>query len=258
MMLWAITILTVLVAAYALLIVPTQWLRIERVRYPDAKLGIRILQISDIHVERTRISPGKLKRVIETLRPDYICVTGDYTEHAVHLPKVKRYAEAIGSAGIPVYAVLGNHDYRLESELPKLLNLLSAAGFKVLVNTSALVDGRFRFVGIDDYSTSRSRIDLAFEKVEPGMPAVVLTHDPNAVLIIQKPFNYLMAGHFHGMQFHIPPLFQFVNKGAMVAAGVYKGLHHTKYGPFYISKGIGQAGINARFMVRSEVTLHEL
>ncbi|WP_127530481.1 metallophosphoesterase [Paenibacillus kobensis] len=258
MILWGITILIVLIAAYVLLIVPTRWLRIEHVHYPEAKLGIRILQISDIHAERTRITPEKLVHVIETLRPDYICVTGDFTEKAVHLPKVKRYAEAIASAGIPVYAVLGNHDYRLESKLPQLMNLLTASGFKVLVNESVLVDGRMRFVGIDDHSSRRSNFEAAFAQVEPNMPTVVLTHDPTAVLIIQRPFHYFMAGHFHGMQVNIPPLFRFVNKGGLVEAGVYKGLHHTRNGPFYISAGIGQAGINARFLVRTEVTLHEL
>ncbi len=257
-MVWMIILLIVAVAAYVLLIVPTRWLRIEHVRYPEAKLGIRILQISDIHVERTRITPNKLKQVIDTLRPDYICVTGDFTEKLAYIPKVKRFAEALASSGIPVYAVLGNHDYRLKHNLPKLVNLLTSSGIRVLVNESVLVEGRFRFVGIDDYCTRRSRIGAAFQEVEPNMPTVILTHDPNVALVIRLPFTYLMAGHLHGMQFNIPPLFRFVNKGGLVGAGITKGLHHTRYGAFYISKGIGQSGINARFLVRSEVTLHEL
>ncbi|MNG32809.1 hypothetical protein D3C84_1189070 [compost metagenome] len=71
-------------------------------------------------------------------------------------------------------------------------------------------------------------------------------------------YHYLVAGHFHGMQFNVPFLFRYINKGRLAAAGIYKGLHRSKQGPYYISKGVGQAGPNARFLVRSEVTLHEL
>lgn len=247
------------IIAYLLLILPTQWLKIEHIREPSAGLGIRVLQLSDIHAERTRISPAKLRRLIETLKPDYVFVTGDFTERARHLPKVKRYAEAIGSAGVPVYAVLGNHDHRLKpAQLDSLVHLLERNHIRVLRNESVLAEGRMRFVGIDDYGSKKSRFDEAFAEVEPNMPVVVLTHDPNAVLHLRHPYRYLMAGHFHGMQFNIPPLFRFINKGKLASSGIYKGLHRMECGTFYISKGIGQAGPNARLFVRSEVTLHEL
>ena len=257
-MLYVLAILIVLIVIYIAFILPTQWLKIEHVRY-SSELGIRMLQISDIHAEKARITPAKLRRVIDQLKPDYIVVTGDFTQKAKHLPKVKRYAEAIGGAGIPTYAVLGNHDHRLDrNNVQRLVDLLDTSGIQVLQNKSVLIDSKFRLVGIDDYGSKKSKFKAAYQKVEPRMPVIVLTHDPNAVLELPYAYHYLVAGHFHGMQFHIPFLFRFINKGKLAAAGIYKGLHRSKQGAYYISKGIGQAGPNARFLVRSEVTLHEL
>ncbi|MBD3918489.1 metallophosphoesterase [Paenibacillus sp. PR3] len=242
-----------------MLIVPTQWLKLERVRVPSANLGIRVLQISDVHVEFTRISARRINRIIKQQQPDYICVTGDFTQKAKHLPKVKCYAEAIGEAGIPVYAVLGNHDYRLaEPERLRLISILEQAGFTVLLNDSVLIDGKFRLVGIDDYGSKKSDIEKALAKVEVEEPVVVITHDPNILLWMKPQFRYLMAGHFHGMQFNVPPLFRFINKGILAASGIIKGLHWYGGCPIYISRGMGQTSPNARLFINCEVTLHEL
>ncbi|MNO31139.1 putative metallophosphoesterase [compost metagenome] len=242
---------------YFLLIFPTQWLKVERVRC-SCGIGVRVLQISDLHVEKLRISPERLVRLIKKEAPDYIFLTGDFTQKSRHLSKVQRYAHAIVTPGIPVFAVLGNHDHRLNSyAFNQLIQILERAGIKVLINQSTLVD-HFQIVGIDDFGSKKSKVDTAFANIDPSKPTLVLTHNPNIVLSINRKYTYLMAGHFHGMQFNIPFLFRFIDKGKLAAEGIYKGLHSGTYGKFYISKGIGQAGINARFLIRSEVTLHEL
>jgi predicted MPP superfamily phosphohydrolase len=252
-----VAVILLIIAYYFFLILPTQWLKIERIHYPCG-LGIRVLQISDIHVEKLRISHKRLSRLIQEENPDYIFLTGDYTEKSRYLPKVARYAQAISSAQIPVFAVLGNHDHRLKPDmLNRLIRILEKEGIKVL-NNRVFIGETFQIVGIDDLSSKKSRIDKSFRNVDPRKPTIVITHDPNTVLHIKHDYTYLMAGHFHGMQFKIPFLYRFLNKGRLVDKGIIKGLHAGTSGTFYISKGIGQAGINARFLIRSEVTLHEL
>ncbi|AJS60656.1 metallophosphoesterase [Paenibacillus sp. IHBB 10380] len=250
-------ILFIAVVIYFLLIFPTQWLKVERVRY-SCGIGIRALQISDLHVEKLRISPERLTRLITKGAPDYIFLTGDFTQKSRHLSKVQRYANAIAKPGIPVVAVLGNHDHRLNfTAFNQLIHILESAGIQVLSNQSILVDN-FQIVGIDDLGSKKSKIDQAFANIDPSKPILVLTHNPNLVLSIKRKYTYLMAGHFHGMQFNVPFLFRFIDKGKLAADGIYKGMHSGTHGKFYISKGIGQTGINARFLIRSEVTLHEL
>ncbi|TJY40822.1 metallophosphoesterase [Cohnella pontilimi] len=240
-----------------LFIVPTQWLKVERIHYPCG-LGIRILQISDLHVERLRIGCGRLKRLIRQEKPDYIFLTGDFTRNSKYLSKVRQYAEAICSLGIPVFAVLGNHDYKLSAMgLQRLVQMLENAGVKVLRNESTET-ASVQIIGIDDFTSKKSKVDEAYRLVDSRKPSIVLTHTPELVLHMKRKYTYLMAGHLHGKQFNIPFFFRFVNKGVLAASGIYKGLHQGEYGPFYISAGIGQAGFNARLFIRSEVSIHYL
>jgi hypothetical protein len=242
---------------YLLLIVPTQWLKLRQIHHPCG-LGIRVLQISDLHMERLRIGRGRLQRLILKEKPDYIALTGDFTMRPRCVPKAGRYAEAICSAGIPVFAVLGNHDHRLpKADLNRLVQTLEHAGVKVLINESFETNG-IQWVGIDDYTSKKSNVRRAFRRANPRQPCLVLTHTPELVLHLNRKYTYLMAGHLHGKQFNLPYLFRIINKGKLAASGIYKGLHHGHDGPFYISAGIGQAGLNVRLLIRSEVTLHHL
>ncbi|WP_028611921.1 metallophosphoesterase [Paenibacillus harenae] len=243
------------VLVYILFILPTQWLKTERVCYP---IGIqkRILQISDLHTDRLRVSAMRIGEAIEDAKPDYIFLTGDFTYRANYLPRTNYYFKVIAGYGIPVYAVLGNHDYDLP-KLSQLLGLFKANGIRVLRNESLSLPD-FELVGIDDFGTGHSKVNRAFKGAGYKKPVVVMTHDPNVIPGITQSYDYLMAGHLHGKQLNVPFFFVFKPKGPLPAKGIYKGLHQGENGPFYISKGIGQAGFNARFMVRSEITIHDL
>ncbi|KRE51250.1 metallophosphoesterase [Paenibacillus sp. Soil522] len=250
-----LTIVASMLLLYIFFIFPTQWLKIERVRHP---IGIhkRILQISDLHVDMLRVSPQRIRQAIEANKPDYIFLTGDYTYKERYLPRAGHYFKIIANYGVPVFAVLGNHDYDLP-RLNRLLDLFQAYGIKVLLNESVSLPD-FQLVGIDNDSTGHSRTERSFEGVGNEKPVVVITHDPNVLLNIKRPYDYLMAGHLHGKQLNVPFFFALKPKGPLAAKGIYKGLHTEQNGAFYISKGIGQAGVNARFMVRSEITVHDL
>ncbi|MBH5317280.1 metallophosphoesterase [Paenibacillus sp. GSMTC-2017] len=255
---WYVILLIVVICSilwYFLFIFPTQWLKVETVHYPLG-IGARVLQISDLHVDMLRISSHRLAKTIDTIKPDYIFLTGDYTYKSSYLPKLERYLKAIASCGIPTYAVLGNHDHQVHS-LQRLIRLFNIYNISVLRNSS-LVFPTFELVGIDDYCTGHSRVQKAFRNVTGSKPVIVITHDPEVVLSINKQYNYLLAGHLHGKQMNVPLFFSIYPKGQLAASGIYKGLHVQPNNAFYISKGIGQAGVNARFMVRSEVTVHEL
>ncbi|MFD0961421.1 metallophosphoesterase [Paenibacillus chungangensis] len=244
-------------AIYLLLILPTQWVKVESVR-ANIGVGLRILQISDLHVDMLRVSPSALKRIIHDAKPDYILLTGDYTYREAYLPRLEQYVRMIASCGIPAYAVLGNHDYEFP-RVKRIIGLFRANGIPVLRNESIQLP-RFQLVGIDNSSTGHSRPTRAFKHVvrKNGKPVIVMTHDPNVILTMSEQFHYMMAGHFHGKQLNIPFFFKLKSKGPLPDRGIYKGVHQHALGKFYISKGIGQAGVNARFLVRSEVTIHDL
>ncbi len=241
---------------YMLFIVPTQWLKINRAKR-SLGIGIKVLQISDLHVDMLRISASKLKESIELHKPQYIFITGDFTSRPQALPKLDYYLHIISSCKIPVYAVLGNHDYRLP-DLAALLQLFDKHQICLLRNEHVVLE-HFVLVGIDDDCSRHSDWKQAFHNSDSANKRIlIITHDPNIFLSIQQPYDYAMAGHLHGKQFNLPFLFRLKPKGELAKRGIYRGMHKGEYGVFYISSGIGQAGINARFGVRSEITVHYL
>lgn len=256
-MVYAAVLTVLLVLFYSLFILPTQWLKIERVSH-DIGIKKRIMQISDLHMERNRVSSQKIINILEKEKPDYIFFTGDFLDLASSLPKIERYLEAIRQLDIPMYAVLGNHDYELKEKIDDLINIIKSKGITLLRNESVNL-GQFTLVGIDDFYTKNYDVKKAYEHVEPDSKVVIMTHDADVAEITQKyGFKYLMAGHLHGKQINIPYLFKLKPMGKLASLGIYKNLHHFPYGTLYISKGLGQSGINARLFVRSEVTIHQL
>lgn len=241
---------------YFAFILPTQWVRVARVR-ADVGIGRRVVQVSDLHVEKLRVSETRLRRLIERERPDYIFLTGDYTERRRHIPKVDRYLGELQKIGVPLYAVFGNHDYRLGEHVEELLDVFRRRGVPVLRNSSLEVDG-FTLTGVDDRATGLARPEAAFAGIDKTRKTIVLAHDPNTTLDIRHAYDYLMSGHFHGGQFRVPFVFRVRDKGPLPRRGIVKGLHRDANGRFYISQGIGQANLNARFLIRSELTVHDL
>src|SRR5690606_24722501 len=88
-----------------------------------------------------------------------------------------------------VYAVLGNHDHRPPVNTQALINDLSRAGVRVLVNSGATIHHRghrLRIAGVDDPHTGRDDLAAALAHVPTSSagerePLVLLAHSPDIV-----------------------------------------------------------------------------
>lgn len=226
--------------------------------------SLRILHISDMHIENISITPDQLFMNLKDEPIDLIALTGDYLDRKRSIPKLVPYLNALKKLKPTYgsYAVFGNHDYVLrDSNFTELKALLNDYGFKTMQNEHETieVDGKqLNIIGIDDFSTSRNNIAKSYEKVEKGYN-LVLTHDPNIVLTMaEHHFDYLLSGHFHGGQIHWPKPYHLAKMGKLVRMNMVKGLHYYDGRAFYISEGLGQTGINIRVGSRPEITYHEL
>jgi predicted MPP superfamily phosphohydrolase len=145
--------------------------------------------------------------------------------------------------------------------LQTLIETLEEYNCKVLQNESdmIMVQGKpVNIIGIDDFSTKRSNIEASYKGIKPGTN-LVLTHDPNIVLHMEKyHFDYLLAGHFHGGQICYPKAYHLVKMGKLARMNIIKGFHLQDGKPFYISEGLGQTSVNIRVGSRPEITFHEL
>lgn len=230
----------------------------------DSKNTFSILHLSDFHMENISLSSEDLAQKLENKRVDLIALTGDFLDRSKSIPKLIPYLKVLQKLNptYGIYAVLGNHDYVLKkSALEKLIAVLNQNNCHVLQNESRTISvngNNINIIGIDDYSTNRSDIALSYKNIQPGKN-IVLTHDPNIVLDMEQyPFDYLMAGHFHGGQICYPKAFHLVKMGRLPRKNIIKGLHRMHDAAFYISEGLGQTGVNIRIGSRPEIAFHKL
>ncbi|GAB7057015.1 MULTISPECIES: metallophosphoesterase [Paenibacillus] len=247
----------------------TKQVELTHIRLPENKNIsrneiLKVLHLSDLHMENISVSPDRLSDLLSGDQPDLIALTGDYLDKVKSIPKLSEYLKVLHKMKpkYGIYAVFGNHDYVLKHhDFDKLRKVLEDNGCQVLQNENDLlyVDGRpVHIIGIDDFSTERSNLDQSFRKVNQGF-RLVLTHDPNIVLIMEKyNFDYLLAGHFHGGQIWWPKPYHLIKMGRLVRMNMVKGLQRYRGKAFYISEGLGQTGLNIRVGSRPEITFHHL
>lgn len=225
---------------------------------------LKILHLSDLHLENISISPEQLYKSLQNQSIDIIALTGDFLDRKRSIPKLIPYLKVFNQLKPKhgTYAVFGNHDYFLRKpNFLKLKKVLEEHGCKTMQNENdaLIINGRrLNIIGIDDFSTNRSDIDKSYQELDEGYN-LVLTHDPNIVLNMKDfPFDYLLSGHFHGGQIHWPKPYHLFKMGKLVRMNMIKGLQSHDGKSFYISEGLGQTGINIRVGSRPEITIHHL
>ncbi|MFD1849316.1 metallophosphoesterase [Oceanobacillus bengalensis] len=239
-------------------------IKLDNAKSSSSSPSLRILQISDMHIENISITPERLYHELKDQRIDMIALTGDFLDRRRSIPRLAPYLEVFKKLE-PVYgsfAVFGNHDYVLKNDnFDQLKNLLEQYGIKTMQNehTCIEIDGRkINIIGIDDFSTKHSEIEKSYKGLEAGYN-LVLTHDPNIVLDMPNHhFDYLLAGHFHGGQIYWPKPYHLAKMGKLARMNIIKGLHYHHGRAYYISEGLGQTGVNIRVGSRPEITFHEI
>lgn len=239
-------------------------IKIETDPQPNNEPPIRILHISDMHIENISITPKQLLENLSYHSIDMIALTGDFLDRKRSIPKLIPYLQVFNQLN-PVYgtyAVFGNHDYVLKgSYFNQLKETLNKYGVKTLQNEHEIieVDGKIlNIIGIDDFSTKHSNLSQSYDGIAEGYN-LVLTHDPNVVLVMKDyHFDYLLSGHFHGGQIHWPKPYHLLKMGKLVRMNMVKGLHQYQGKSFYISEGLGQTGVNIRVGSRPEITIHNV
>ncbi|WML47827.1 metallophosphoesterase [Neobacillus sp. PS3-34] len=96
------------------------WIEVNSVklsfnRLPAAFSGIKIVQISDLHIGEFygKSNLVELVKKVNSLKPDILCFTGDLVEDSVDIlnecsPVLKQFRSNLLNL-----AILGNHDYRI-------------------------------------------------------------------------------------------------------------------------------------------------
>jgi uncharacterized protein len=232
---------------------------------PDRPL--RILQLTDIHVEHPTRREQDILAKAETLHPDLIVLTGDYVNpsyisDAQTLTETRQILSQL-HAPYGVYAVSGTVD------TPNIMAFLfdGLDNIRVLDNEIfplPLPGGTLYLAGVTNTWNTRwdgQTLESLTKTLPPAAYALLLYHTPDLVETASTSgIDLYLAGHTHGGQVRLPFY------GALVTFSEYgKKYEMGKYqvGPttLYVSRGIGMEGWFApriRFLCPPEMVLVEL
>lgn len=247
---------------------------------PSSFHGLRIVQLSDIHVGSFNYRYKILERAVQKvnqLQPDYIFITGDLVNNYAWelrgweavLKKLKAKKEK--------YAILGNHDYgdysTWESKQAKQDNFDGIKqfyydiGFKLLLNDAEIISEhgeQIAIIGVENWGNKPFKqygdLQKSIENVVTIPFKILLSHDPTHWREeVQGKTNIALtlSGHTHGMQAG----FQYKKRQWSPIKYKYKhwaGLYRIEDQYLYVNRGLGWLGFPGRLGMRPEITLLEL
>jgi len=176
---------------------------------PASLVGTKVVQLSDLHYDGLRLSEKMLADAIaisNEAEPDIVVLTGDYvTDDPSPINQlVLRLKYLQSRAG--VYAVLGNHDIERSHSRWEVTNAFTRIGIEVLWNQIAYPwGGGFPVVGLADYWSREFNPVAVMNQLDPTIPRLVLSHNPDTAAILQKwRVDLQLSGHTHGGQIVFP------------------------------------------------------
>ena len=220
---------------------------------------LRIMQLSDIHM---RDDPAQLASIVTQVRdagPHLIVIAGDtLNTRNETLDPLKELFSRLSELGIPMYAVLGNHDH-WSKDLPQLVELYARHGIKLIDNEHEVITGEFgsfTLVGAGDAYTDHAHLDQAL-KGAPGGFRFLLTHSPEILPQLEKAdIDYAVCGHTHGGQVAMPFIGAIYVPGQGLFPKYSRGRYQVGKAALYIDSGVGVTGMDLRFLVQSQIVLH--
>ncbi len=230
---------------------------------PEALRGLKIAQISDLHVGPT-IRDADMRGVVDIvnkLGADMVAVTGDLVDGTVD--RIADYVAPLGElrSRHGTFFVTGNHEYFSGAE-PWIDHCKTALGWRVLGNEHTVVEhdgARIVVAGVYDLSAKRfveaHTSDPA--KAMAGAPAadlrILLAHQPKSILDTEGlSVDLQLSGHTHGGQY-----FPFTVLLSL-ALRFTTGLQKVGATWLYINAGTTYWGPPFRLGSAQEITLVEL
>jgi predicted MPP superfamily phosphohydrolase len=229
---------------------------------------LRLLQITDLHLERITMRERAVLAEVERLQPDIILLTGDYV-NLDYRSDPQTWAETRQflsqlEAPLGIFAVTGTPGV----DIPQAVHAI----FDDQVQIRLLQDDLVRLelpgsqvLAIAGITNLGSRDVQAFEQVasqiEEAENALLLYHTPDLAPLAAASgkIDLYLAGHTHGGQVRVPFF------GALVTFSAYgltyqMGRYDLEEMTLYVSRGLGMEGYampRARFLCPPELVFVE-
>jgi hypothetical protein len=228
---------------------------------PSALDGLRIAQLTDVHLPGSSDAARDAAEAVRRERPDVVVCTGDICEGVSSLGALVAFIRGVrGSLG--TFGTFGNWERRggITRGLAELA--YAEAGAEFLNNASAVVElggARLGILGIDDVVHGAPDLPGALATRPDAALDIWLMHAPGYADTIPRdgtrPPAFMLAGHTHGGQIRLPGWAPYTPGGS----GRYvSGWYGEGFAPMYVSRGVGTVGVRARLFCLPEVPIFTL
>lgn len=244
--------------------------------------GREVAVIADFQLGMWAANTGTLYRIVRRLvegPPAVVLIAGDFVymadDRLDELPaKAAEMVAPLTRAGIPTFAVLGNHDYSMDYRDDPVNPRVAAAvrrelervGVRVLENDVVGLrareggSGSLYIVGIGDEWAGKDRPAEAVAAVPDDAPRVVFMHNPHSFLELPDSTAPLaVAAHTHGGQIALPfaphwSWMSLVKRDPVEADGWAPDADDAAGNRLYVNVGIGFSDLPIRINARPELT----
>lgn len=256
---------------------------------PEEWEGKQIAAIGDFQIGMWMDNNATVRKAGEELveiKPEAVLFLGDYIYHSVQSEFIERQKVAdlirpLIKADIPVFAVLGNHDYVMGSDgaepnelkAQQMAYILEEYGVTVLQNeavpltlteagvaTDTASPNALYIVGLGASWPEMADPAVALDSVPNNAARMVMMHNPSAFAKMpEASAPVAVAGHTHGGQMKIPliPKEWLLKEGKHAEYGWIKD-YGAAGNKLYINSGIGFSNYPLRFNMPPEITLFTL
>lgn len=217
---------------------------------------LRIVQLSDLHVEKTGPYEQKVINTVNSLKPDLIVITGDYANNPIYFGNALILIKQL-KAPLGIIAIRGNWDM----DIADIKGQFTKQGIKYLQNSSLELDYNGQIFSVICVDMISPMPQWAFEKVDIKTPHIIIGHTPDILIYLEhNNTDLFLCGHTHGGQVCMPfygPVITLTNLGRNYAGGFcdYNGI------PVIVNRGIGMEGDLApriRFLCPPEIVVVDI
>lgn len=227
-------------------------------KWPAKMDGLRIVQISDLHVDvAMHVSEvEELVARVNAQQPDLIALTGDMVDGTPASLAEKVAPLGKLSARYGVWFVTGNHEYYSGGK--RWIETFRSLGIGILHNERVRIgdgDAGFVLAGVPDWrggdfgENHRPRVADTLSGSNPSDEVILLAHQPRQFpQAAELDIGLQLSGHTHGGQ-----LWPFTILVALAEPFV-AGLYRRDRSQLYVSRGTGTWGPRVRTLAPQELT----
>lgn len=287
---WAVSVLVaggLLILAWGVAIEPRYVLDVrhhdtEVPNLPQAWEGQTIALMADLQVGMWWGNTGMVKKTVQRVidqNPSLVLIAGDFVYHpdSSLVKKAVSLVRPLTEAGLTVVAVLGNHDYAMNTDSDEVNEMtaryleeeLEAIGILVLENESTSIpapgtNSSLYLAGLGSAWAHKNLPLTALADVPADAARVVLMHNPIDYHQLPPHTSALtLAAHTHGGQIRVPYMpseswLSIARSHEVVADGWAADSVGAAGNRLYVSRGIGMSTAPIRLLCPPELAFFTL